>query len=205
MLNYANIKLIIGGVMEKNLVIFFNDGESDNLNEKATKLLTHSLGSNFLLLFKKDLDNQTKLRISKSSNIFAYVNPYWNTSLEEFEKHHLANLLSSLSELASQTPTLNVFVIPYTTILQDLSSREYDHFYKLMDAGFKNNNCPNNLLVAKREDAFYGKLTSHYQWISLGQEIKKITEAPSTFVDMYRELKQQNKADIFNQNHTRVS
>ena len=38
--------------MDKNLVIFFGDGESDNLDEKAIKLLKNSLGTEFLLLFR---------------------------------------------------------------------------------------------------------------------------------------------------------
>ena len=176
--------------MDKNLVIFFGDGESDNLDEKAIKLLKNSLGTEFLLLFRKNLDDDTKRKIITSPNVFAFVNPYWNINLPNIDGHSLKNILNELSKLANNVPNTTIFIIPYTLVLEDLASREYDCFYKQMDESFKNNDCPMNLLVAKREDSFYGKLTSQYQWLALGQDIKKITQEQDLFDDMYLEFKQ---------------
>lgn len=181
--------------MNKNLVIFFNDGESDNLNEKTINLLSQTLGEDFSLLFLKDLDNNAKQQILKSTNTFTYVNPYWNTSLPEIKEHHLRELLDSLCELSTQAQSTTLFVTPYTTVLGDFRSREYDSFYKHMDTAFKKNNSPRNLLVAQRSDTLFAKLTSQYLWLALGREINELVIDKSRFNDIYRNLKLQNNSD----------
>lgn len=168
--------------MDKNLIAFFDDGISDPIREnpEVLPLLNNLTNNGFSFIFQKYLDDGSIKNIKNSKNTFAFINPYWNTNVDEIKEQHLLDLLNSLCNLSNETPDTNIFIIPYTTCLLEPYG-----FYRYINQIYKNNLPPENLFISEEM-----LIIDHhpYHLADISESIIKIVKDKFIFKDIYGDV-----------------